>query len=372
MSSRRKRVCRQSMTVAHDTYSIGSWSPASTECRLTPRRPLTSLFPNSAKLGQVKPPSTLNAWLIVGDTLEATHQSYLGMLRGLLDACATAAHCAEDLALSSAIDGEASHKEPWFIFFNSTPPPYPLLTYASLTESLDVIPDLIPTRWLNAILRRLSSRRMGNRSFNDEARKAQNPLPQIRRRPLLKQLTPHGEAIIGVDIAYNPLPSDKDADAEKEDIPYEVSLVLAVIVKKLVGNMIVKVHMRVLLNKLTTNVTCRLRNPFKPPVIHLFTTLFQTEISIESVAFDLQIRWGMVPLRHPTQTQGDPRSGIFTDAFACPTTMTTAVTTTVTTPEKSIAIKDEVSIKVDESLHLPGSFGGMLNDAEMDTVGLGA
>ncbi|KIJ50218.1 hypothetical protein M422DRAFT_245462 [Sphaerobolus stellatus SS14] len=57
------------------------------------------------------------------------------------------------------------------------------------------------------------------------------------------------------------------------------------------------------------------------------------------------------------------RSGIFSDAFACPTTMITTVTTTV--------IKDEASIKVDESLLLPYSFGGTLNDAEMDAVGLG-
>ncbi|KIJ29614.1 hypothetical protein M422DRAFT_268960 [Sphaerobolus stellatus SS14] len=50
--------------------------------------------------------------------------------------------------------------------------------------------DLIPTRWLKAILSRLL---------------AQNPLrPQIGRRPLLKQLTPDGEVSIGVDIAYTP------------------------------------------------------------------------------------------------------------------------------------------------------------------------
>ncbi|KIJ48580.1 hypothetical protein M422DRAFT_247428 [Sphaerobolus stellatus SS14] len=40
-------------------------------------------------------------------------------------------------------------------------------------------------------------------------------------------------------------------------------------------------------------------------------------------------------------------AGIFTYAFACPTTMTTTVTTTVTTPEKSTVIKDEASVKVE-------------------------
>ncbi|KIJ39610.1 hypothetical protein M422DRAFT_257675 [Sphaerobolus stellatus SS14] len=111
---------------------------------------------------------------------------------------------------------------------------------------------------------------------------------------------------------------DEDADAEKkEGKPYEVSLVLAVVVKKLVGNM-------------TVNI--------KEP---------------------LQTACGT-----PSPPSPNARSGIFTDAFACPTTMITTATI--------IAIKDEASVKVDESLLLPYSFGGTLNDVEMNAVGLGA
>ncbi|KIJ43173.1 hypothetical protein M422DRAFT_253694 [Sphaerobolus stellatus SS14] len=239
---------------------------------------------------------------------------------------------------------------------------------------------------------------MGNRSSNDEARKALTPpissnppssAPQTAhttrrsqhpRRHSLQPFAQRRNALIVSALATISLPSAssfsifdrKNKDAEKkEDKPYEVSLVLVVVVKKLVRNMIVKTPS----NRLSYN----------------FTTLSQKKTSIEPVASVLQIRSGMVPLRHPIQTQGNPASAvlpytndilffdtpvhssvIFTDAFACPTTMTTTVTTTVTIPEKSTVIKDEASVKVDESLHLPGCFGGTLNDTEIDGVGLGA
>ncbi|KIJ33642.1 hypothetical protein M422DRAFT_264412 [Sphaerobolus stellatus SS14] len=90
-------------------------------------------------------------------------------------------------------------------------------------------------------------------------------LPQIRRllhftrvrrtrflQIMLKELTPDGEASIGIDIAYNSPPGGEmritvsalatiSLPKKKEDKPHEVSLVLAVVVKKLVGNMIVKI-----------------------------------------------------------------------------------------------------------------------------------
>ncbi|KIJ39597.1 hypothetical protein M422DRAFT_257663 [Sphaerobolus stellatus SS14] len=103
---------------------------------------------------------------------------------------------------------------------------------------------------------------------------------------------------------------DENADAEKkEGKPYEVSLVLAVVVKKLVGNTTVKVRIRVLFNMLTANATCRSRNPCKPPMVYLRHPL-PTVISIEPVASDLQIRRGMVSLHHPIQTQGGHASAL--------------------------------------------------------------
>ncbi|KIJ46216.1 hypothetical protein M422DRAFT_29367 [Sphaerobolus stellatus SS14] len=82
---------------------------------------------------------------------------------------------------------------------------------------------------------------------------------------------------------------DKDANAEeKEDKTYEVSLGLAVVVKKFVGNMLVKIK--------------------KPPSNHMcyaFTTLPQMEISIEPVVSDSRV---VIPrdLRRP-MASAEPR-----------------------------------------------------------------
>ncbi|KIJ46223.1 hypothetical protein M422DRAFT_250262 [Sphaerobolus stellatus SS14] len=176
------------------------------------------------------------------------------------------------------------------------------------------MPDLIPIRWPLA-QRRLSryqrdhvSRRMGpheeaikGAGTYDSAKLLLLRTPILSKR-VLKELTPNGEASIGVNIAYNApprgemriavwafamisLPSassfsifgrkDKDANvAKKEDMPYEVSLVLDVVVKKLVENMIIK-----------------MKKPLQTPS---FTPLPQMEISIEPIVSAHQIRWSMI------------------------------------------------------------------------------
>ncbi|KIJ50263.1 hypothetical protein M422DRAFT_245514 [Sphaerobolus stellatus SS14] len=100
---------------------------------------------------------------------------------------------------------------------------------------------------------------------------------------------------------------------------------------------------------------------------YTFTTLSERFLSI----IQSKLKEVLYPSSSPTWMASSAstylytaRSGIFIDAFACPTTMTTTATTTV--------IKDEASVKVDESLFLPYSFGGTLNDVEMNAVELGA
>ncbi|KIJ46234.1 hypothetical protein M422DRAFT_250276 [Sphaerobolus stellatus SS14] len=207
--------------------------------------------------------------------------------KGLLNGELFAKRNAIVLREHEADDDESLHKEPWLIFFESVTvmedwylallatqqsTPYPLDAHASLIESLDAMPNLIPTRWPNAILRRLMKELSKVRAqpltpTPPNTLLGQNPLlPQIRRRPLLltrvrrtrprqimlKELTPDGEASIGVNITYNPPPDGEMRitvsalvtilfPKKKEDKPYEVSLMLAVVVKKLVGNMIVRI-----------------------------------------------------------------------------------------------------------------------------------
>ena len=144
----------------------------------------------------------------------------------------------------------------------------------------------------------------------------------VLSKPMLKELTPDGEASIGVDISYNPppggeiritvsaiatiaLPSapsfsifggknkEKEAEKEKEDKPYEVSLVLAVVVKKISGNIQAKVcgtvcYLGVWLTK------GQIKKPPSNRLWYAFTTMPQLEISIEPVVSDRQIRWGML------------------------------------------------------------------------------
>ncbi|KIJ44940.1 hypothetical protein M422DRAFT_779202 [Sphaerobolus stellatus SS14] len=65
---------------------------------------------------------------------------------------------------------------------HSTPPPYPHDAHASLIVA-DAMADLIPTRWLNAIIGRHRRRRLGYRSSHEEALKGETALvPQVRRR----------------------------------------------------------------------------------------------------------------------------------------------------------------------------------------------
>ncbi|KIJ46210.1 hypothetical protein M422DRAFT_250248 [Sphaerobolus stellatus SS14] len=154
--------------------------------------------------------------------------------------------------------------EDWYLALHATQRsiPDPLDVHTSVMESLDAMPDFISTHWLNAILRHLfwawgrpQQLKDGSKpppSSNPSSSAPSHPGPPHPSSPNHAQSSPRmakpasastsptthppsGEMRITVSaLATISLPK------KKEDKPYEVSLVLAVVVKKLVGNMIVK------------------------------------------------------------------------------------------------------------------------------------
>ncbi|KAF8578378.1 hypothetical protein K439DRAFT_487274 [Ramaria rubella] len=212
-------------------------------------------------------------------------------------------------------DDSSQRPAPWFFFFRSvtamedwyialltarspenptTFAPFPYAAHKSLITSLDALPDLIPTRWLNALLGRLF---LGVKDTSaveawvvgrlmKKLAKVKTPsflravvvrsfeagdVAPVLSKPMLKELTPEGEASVGVDVLYAPPPGgemrmtvsatatislpttaslsllgfknkDKDTPKDKEkEKPYEVSLVLAIVVRRVEGNVLFKV-----------------------------------------------------------------------------------------------------------------------------------
>ncbi|GJJ10858.1 hypothetical protein Clacol_005086 [Clathrus columnatus] len=235
---------------------------------------------------------------------------------------------------------------PWYMFFksvsvmedwylallaaqNPTSPPYPHASHTALIASLDALPDLIPTRWLNAILGRLFLAVKGTRAVEawvigrlmKKLNKIKKPsfltsvvvrsfeagdVAPVLSKPMLKELTPEGEASIGVDVSYEAPPGGeiritvsaiatfslpsapslsilglgggKNKEKEtQESKPYEVSLVLAIVLRRLSGNMLVKI-----------------KRPPSNRIWYCFTTMPQMEMTVEPVVSDRQIKWGMV------------------------------------------------------------------------------
>ncbi|KAF8521769.1 hypothetical protein BU17DRAFT_87672 [Hysterangium stoloniferum] len=302
-------------------------------------------------------------------------------------------------------DSEASLSPPpppWYIFFrsvtvmedwylslvaaqNATPPPYPYEAHAALISSLDALPDLIPTRWLNAIIGRLFLAVKETTAVEawvigrimKKLTKVKTPgfltsvvirsfesgdVAPVLSKPMLKELTPEGETSIGVDISYVAPPggemrltlsavatialpstpslsilgfSAKTKEREAVDKPYQVSLVLAVVVRKVTGNILLKI-----------------KRPPSNRLWYAFTTMPHMEITVEPVVSDRQIRWGMVlsviesKLREVIQesvvlpymddipffdtSSYDLRGGIFADAFTRPASSTNATATSTT------------------------------------------
>jgi hypothetical protein len=175
----------------------------------------------------------------------------------------------------------------------------------SLLTSLDTLPDPIPLRWLNALVGRIffsiyrtswledyvtrkimkKISRVKTPGFLSDIRVQEVDLgrsPPAFSRPMLKSLTGTGEASMEVAVHYTgsirlTISTVLTISLGSRFKPYNVPLVLAVIVNSLEGNLLLQI---------------------KPPPSNRiwfgFTKLPKMEISVEPVVSERKVQWGMV------------------------------------------------------------------------------
>ncbi|CAE6423156.1 unnamed protein product [Rhizoctonia solani] len=170
---------------------------------------------------------------------------------------------------------------------------------AHLVATLDAQPDAIPTRWLNALLGRLffsvyrtakveayilgrlasklaKVKRPGFLTALSVREVSVGSRPPIVATPMLKELTRWGDAALELKFLF---------DGElRLTIAATAELVLAVVVRKVEGNVLVKV-----------------KRPPSNRIWYAFTSMPKLEIDVLPVVSDREIKWGVV--LKPIETQ---------------------------------------------------------------------